>query len=345
MKKAIAASIGILLILAGMPTSSAAALYKSLPSKNIVVKSIQAEIKYLRAADLNNSATAEINSESSIPIDAVQSIEKQHKFMIQAFPEAFKWGNNTFYIYKTRKAARIEAAARGCVVSDEFKDSYKEPTTMNSITQPCGNQATGYRTTSFLNWPSYQKYDLVAKRTADGFDMWSFQAGQEGDGSLIQSFYYAGKSEAPNGNPMPAWYEQGGQFALSSIALAVEKRQWRQISLLQGRVDTCNGAKLKSTFFYNSPENKNSCHYQLGAIATELMVAIYGFDAPIMWLKNSSIPHTLSDAEKMELWKSSFKETYGDSLEKFLGWSDAYARYLSTNGKQKLPAQLISRLN
>lgn len=322
----------------------AANSYKVIPTKNPVVASIQKKIPSLRLPDRTSAINVKIDAEAAVPSDALESIAKQHQYMVQAFPDAFKWGKNTFFIYMTRKGARSEATSQKCVISDEFKDSYPEPPTMNSITQPCGDQSSGYSTISFLNWPSYKKYDPSPKRTPDGFDMWSFQAGQEGDGSLIQSFYYAGRTDAPNGNPMPAWYEQGGQFALSSVALAVEKRQWRQSSLMQGRVDTCNGAKLKTTFFYNSPENQRSCHYQLGAIATELMVALYGFDAPVTWLQNASIPQSSSDAEKMTLWKSSFKKSFGDSLDTFLTWSDAYANYLSTSGKSKLPADLLSRL-
>ena len=344
MKKLWLAGLSLVLVIFHGNLAWAATPYKSIPDKNQVVASIQKKIPSLRLPDRTAATDVKIYAESSVPSDAIQSISLQHQYMVQAFPEVFKWGKNSFYIYVTRKGASAEATKQGCVISDEFKDTFIEPPTMNSITQPCGDQNSGHNTISFLNWPSYKKYDPALKRTSDGVDMWSFQAGQEGDGSLIQSYYYAGKSDAPNGNPMPAWYEQGGQFALSSVALATEKRQWRQSSLMQGRVDTCNGAKLKTTFFYNSPENQRSCHYQLGAIAAELMVALYGFDAPVKWLQNSMVPQSASDAEKMNIWKSSFKISYGDSLDKFLLWSDAYAKYLSTNGKAKLPAELLSRL-
>ena len=326
------------------PTVTAIDPYRSTPTVNIIVEKISERISTLRMPDLEISDDSPILSEGTVPLDAVNSIMLQHKFMLQAFPDAFRWGNNKFYIFETIEWAKNKAIELNCVVPRQLSSPGDIPNTMWSITTHCGLGNNDKSSVSFLNWPSFQTYDRVESREVSGSDMWAFQAAQEGDGSTVQFFFYLGKDKYGVNNPLPAWFEQGGQFAISSIALAVQTRKWRQSSLSQGVVQTCNRKKVEDSSFYNANVNLGGCHYQLGGIATELMVALYGFDAPITWLKNIEI-HPLSSQDVfLETWQSTFKKSYGDEISTFYRWANAYAEYLDSNGQNKLPEDLLLAL-
>ena len=318
--------------------------FDSIPVDNIVVKRINERIKGLRKPSTEIANSISIITEKAVPADAMESIKLQHQYMMQAFPDAFKWGGNDFMIFENVPWAKEKAIAADCYIPSQLLRPEEIPPTMWSVSTQCFRSSGGNKSISFLNWPSFQKYDSIVKRSVAGVDMWAYQAAQEGDGSLVQSFYYAGKDNYGIGNPLPAWYEQGGQFALSSIALAIQERKWRQSSLMQGRVSTCNGKHVEDSVFYNANPNLGGCHYELGAIATELLVGLYGFDAPISWLQNIEISMQSSQPEFLATWDSTFKKTYGITLDQFYKWANSYADYLESRGSKKLPSDLLAAL-
>jgi hypothetical protein len=318
--------------------------FESVPTDNIVVKRINERIQGLRKPTSDSTNSISILTEKTVPSDALDSIKLQHQYMMQAFPEAFKWGVNEFVIFETVSWAKDKAITSDCYLPSQLLRPEEIPPTMWSITTQCFRATGGNKTISFLNWPSFQKYDSTGKRSVNGVDMWAYQAAQEGDGSLIQSYFYAGKDKYGTGNPLPAWYEQGGQFALSSVALAIQERKWRQSSLMQGRVYTCEGRKVEDSVFYNANPNLGGCHYALGAIATELLIGLYGFDAPISWLQNIEISMQSSQSEFLATWDSTFKKTYGITLDQFYKWANSYAAYLESRGSKKLPSDLLTAL-
>jgi hypothetical protein len=326
------------------PTVTAADPYRSIPKVNIIVSKINERLVTLRMPDLEISDETPIITEGTVPSDAVNSIKLQHKYMLQAFPDAFKWGNNKFYIFETVEWAKNKAIELNCWMPRQLLSQEDIPNTMWSITTHCGLGNNDKNSVSFLNWTSFQLHDPAKVREVTGADMWEFQAAQEGDGSTVQFSYYLGKDKYGINNPLPAWFEQGGQFAISSIALAVQTRKWRQSSLSQGVVYTCNRKKVEDSSFYNANVNLGGCHYPLGAIATELMVALYGFDAPITWLKNIEIAPASSQDVFLETWQSTFKKSYGDEISTFYRWANAYVEYLDSNGQNQLPEDLLLAL-
>ena len=302
-------------------------------------------ISKLRLPDKTITVDEEVIVEGEIPIDALKSIQLQHKYMVEAFPEAFRWGSNKFYIFNTVEWAKKMAISLNCWIPPQFERPEEISPTMWSITTVCGESRDGSRTISFLNWPSFQKCDPAEIRLVTGFDEWQYQAAQEGDGSLVQNYYYKGRTVYGINNPLPAWYEQGGQSALSSIALAIQTRTWRQSSLAQGRVATCGDKKVEDSSFYNANPNLGGCHYQLGRIATELMIALYGFDSPISWQKNIMI-HPISSREKfLSTWETTFQETFGEPITKFYEFANAYVEYLKSGGRSKLPKEFLERMD
>jgi len=314
-------------------------IYAWTPKNNVVTAAIQRKIAGLRKADTTFTANIPIEVEQNVPKDAIDSLKLQIRYITQAFPEVFKAYTSKFIVYRTGQWAIDKAESNNCPVPSVVKDP---PLSMHSEAVFCDVTNSSTTVVSFLNWSSYQKYDPAPIRIVGGLDEWANQAAQEGGGSSIQGFYNKSKSLG-NWNPLPAWFEQGSQDLLTSIALAVQTRNWRQASLSQGQIRNCPGQRLQQTEFYG-PES-NYCEYDLGAIASELMVALYGFDAPIAWFKEIELSANQSRETIRNAWESSFQRTYGDSLSTFYTWADAYSEYLGSNGKRNLPADLLNKLS
>lgn len=321
------------------PSKLGTGIYAWTPKGNIVTATIQRRIANLRSADKSTSVNVLIEVEGNVPKAAVASLKLQIQYLVEAFPEVFKNYTNSFFIYQSSKWATEKALANKCPIPSVIKDP---PMTMHSEAVFCDWSNSSTTLSSFLNWSSYEKYDLAPIRIVGGFDEWSNQAAQEGGGSSIQNYYNKSKS-LWNGNPLPAWFEQGGQDQLTSIALAVQTRKWRQASLSNGEVRNCPGRQLTQTEFYGS--ESNGCEYDLGAIASELMVALYGFEAPISWFKEIELAPNQSKEVARSAWERSFKSAYGDSLSTFYKWAYAYSEYLGSNGRKSLPSDLLSRLS
>ena len=309
-----------------------------IPKDNLVTSTIQKRIKTLRVADTSVDTTMDLVVEPGVSSDALNSLKSQYKFVVQAFPEVFSKYRNRFFVYTSASWAKNRAQENSCSMPGILDNP---PPTMHSEAVPCKYDPDLPSFGSFLNWASFQKYDPAPIRTYSGMDEWANQVGQEGGGSSIQNFYNA-SAKLGNGNPLPAWYEQGGQDMFTSIAIAVGIRKWKQASLSQGRPYNCNGFSITNTEFYG-PATK-SCEYTLGSIANELLIALFGFNAPIDWFKVIEIAPISSATEKQRQWQNTFKQVYGVELSNFYSWADSYGRYLATNGKAKLPDDLVKRL-
>lgn len=321
------------------PSKNRPGIYSWTPKQNVVTAAIQKRIFALRDPDKSISVSIPIEFEGKVPADAINSLKLQIKYITEAFPEVFNTYKNSFFVYQTGKWATEKAKLNKCPIPSAVLNP---PMTAHSEAVFCDFENSSTTVSSFLNWSSYEKYDFAPIRQVGGFDEWANQAAQEGGGSSIQNHYNKSKTLG-NWNPLPAWFEQGSQDVITSIALAIQSRKWRQASLSQGQVRNCPGQLIQKTEFYG-PESKG-CEYDLGAIASELMVALYGFDAPIMWFKEIELAPGQSREVIRSTWEQSFKNSYGDSLATFYAWSNAYSEYLGSNGNKKLPAELLRRLS
>jgi hypothetical protein len=330
------------------PTSSPKPVDKWIPTGNPVTAAIQRQISLLR---LPESATADVEviAEPGVPSDAVQSLRDQVRFMVEAFPDAYRKSKERYILYKSVAWMKAQAASLGCPTLSNHEEQGDNPPSMMAGATVCTQgwaDASSFHV-SYINWASFEKHDRAATRNPTGLDMFEFMAGQESSGSALKVFHN-NSLQFKNLRPLPAWYDEGGQFAFSSVALAIQTRNWRQSSLQQGGVFICTpGGKLvllKETSHFDVPGEANGCWYSSGAVATELMVALYGFDAPITWYKKVNLQPDASKSQMEAEWERSFKEAFGESLIDFYAMADSYARYLKTGRTEDLPLKLIQRL-
>ena len=314
-------------------------IYYWIPRDNLVTAAISRRITSLRKPEKATRSKVVIQIEGKVPEDALKSIRDQYTFIVEAFPEVFKDFSNRIFIYQTTDWARKKAVSNKCPIPSILE---VPPQSAHSEAVPCKFAGAKSAFGSFLNWKSYSEYDPAPTRKVGGFDEWANQIAQEGGGSSIQSFYNKSRSIG-NSNPLPAWYEQGGQNLFTSIALAVQSRKWRQATRSIGGVRNCGGFDIAKTEFYG-PETRY-CEYDLGAIGNELLIALYGFDGPIAWFQAISLNPGAPKSEVQRVWNNSFKSVYGIELSKFYLWANAYGNYMASNGRVKLPSDLVSRLN
>jgi len=78
---------------------------------------------------------------------------------------------------------------------------------------------------------------------------------------------------------MPSWMREGVEPAFHSIAKAMQTREWA-FEHIEPRV-TC-GTEILSDYA-GFTTSVDGCHYVLGYAANELMIALYGWDAPLLW--------------------------------------------------------------
>lgn len=315
-------------------------IYDWIPKDNLVTATIKRRIPNLRQADKSLSITPFIKHEGEIPASALKSIRDQHDYLVQAYPGVFTKYNNRIFIYQTQKWAKSKAIENRCPVPGAVQNPPLDRPHSEAVF--CQFDASKTSIGSFMNWSSYLEFDPATTRVVGGFDEWANQFAQEGGGSSIQNFYN-NSLKFGNYNPLPAWYEQGGQNMFTSIALAVQTRKWRQASLSSGQVRNCNGYDIANIEFYG--EETKGCEYDVGAIANELLIALHGFDGPIAWFKTISLDRGKTREQTKVAWRSSFKAAYGFELTRFYSWANAYGRYMASNGSQKLPKDLVSRLS
>jgi hypothetical protein len=124
----------------------------------------------------------------------------------------------------------------------------------------------------------------------------------------------------------PEWYREGGQTIFSAIGSARQKGRWDFKSkdwILEG-----------GDFCINDDLLEYRCGNKIGAIAIELAMALYGFDAPLkMW---SYLDSTLDQ-------KALFERSFSQSFMQFNEWTKAYREFLIKG--TPLPADLLQELS
>lgn len=318
-----------------------------IPRDNPVTAAIQRRIGTLWFGK-SSTLQFEIFVESSVPTEALESLRLQQQYLAEAFPEGSNGKRVKYFLYDTVAWGKQKAAENNCRFPDNLASFPSPPTTMIAGATRCPGSGSEEVEVTFINWPSFALHDQVDKRLPTGADMFAFIAAQESGGGLLQNHYNKSKALL-NWEPVPAWYAQGGQFTLSSIALAVQTREWRQSSLNRGFVYVCKSkgipVNLKETSFYDATGDASGCYYPLGAIATELMVALYGFESQLSWYEALYLPGNVTREATIKAWEETFPKVFGDSLESFYEMTDAYAKYLDSQGSVKLPESLLTRLS
>ena len=315
------------------------------PVGNVVVKVINKRISSLQKPNPSTTWKVEYVVEPGVPKTYEDSIRRQFEYFSSAYGANMGAHTDVLVLYLTHDFAVQEFRKRNCYIPINLLDKSAGLQGPSSESSNCNEDYQ--QGISALNVSAFDKFDPAPKRDPLYTDNWEYQIGQEIGGGYLQTSLNSGVTSGNQSQTwyqrlvaLPAWYEQGGQFAMSSVALAVTTRKWRQSSLVGGNFYSgCALIPLKSEEFYEGA----GCYYTGGSAATELMVALYGFDSLVKWSQNVGIDTTQNkDAQKLN-WAKTFKSTFGDSLDKFYSWADQYALYLD-RGKPLSP-ELTRRLS
>lgn len=315
------------------------------PVGNVVVKVINKRISSLQKPNPSTTWKVEYVVEPGVPKTYEDSIRRQFEYFSSAYGANMGAHTDVLVLYLTHDFAVQEFRKRNCYIPINLLDKSAGLQGPSSESSNCNEDYQ--QGISALNVSAFDKFDPAPKRDPLYTDNWEYQIGQEIGGGYLQTSLNSGVTSGNQSQTwyqrlvaLPAWYEQGGQFAMSSVALAVTARKWRQSSLVGGNFYSgCALIPLKSEEFYEGA----GCYYTGGSAATELMVALYGFDSLVKWSQNVGIDTTQNkDAQKLN-WAKTFKSTFGDSLDKFYSWADQYALYLD-RGKPLSP-ELTRRLS
>jgi hypothetical protein len=133
---------------------------------------------------------------------------------------------------------------------------------------------------------------------------------------------------------IPNWYLQGGQTGLAFVAHVAAKRSIDGASSKAFVNDECRNVSLESMNVKAGANSiPSSCVYSKGYAALQLMIALYGWDAPTAWFAG------FTNSEDFE---SAFKKAYGDSLSDFNKLADSYWAFL--DNPRNVSPELMARL-
>jgi hypothetical protein len=160
---------------------------------------------------------------------------------------------------------------------------------------------------------------------------------QEFGGEIQMNSQRANPSTAQVGRGglnIPNWYLQGGQTAIAFVAHVAAKRTIDGASSKAFVNDECRNVTLDSMNIKAGTSGiPSSCVYSKGYATLQLMIALYGWDAPIAWFAG------FSNSEDFE---KAFQKVYGDSLSDFNKLADSYWAYL--DNPRNISPGLLSRL-
>jgi hypothetical protein len=127
---------------------------------------------------------------------------------------------------------------------------------------------------------------------------------------------------------MPSWMREGVEPIWNSIATAMQTRKWEPIRLVPFYL--CGTGVLRD---YAPMLTGWDCHYILGTEAVELMVALYGWDAPATWWG--------SFGDQRDPYVA-FKNAYGDDYDTFERYASEFFQWRAN--KVPMSTELLNRL-
>ena len=314
------------------------------PIGNVVVKTINKRIALLPKPSPSQTWNVSYIVEPGVPQTYLDSLKTQVQYFSAAYSSILGAHSDVLVLYLNHDFAVSEFRKRNCYVPQDLLDKSAGRVGPSSESSNCNEDFQ--QGISALNVAAFAKFDPAPRRDPRYTDNWEYQIGQENGGSFLQIALNSGVLNGDQSKKwyermvaLPAWYEQGVQFAMSSVALATNMRSWRQSSLVGGNFYSgCAQTPLSKEEFYQDSE----CHYTGGSAATELMVALYGFDALTKWFQTVGTDTTQDRTTQRLNWTKTFKSTFGDPLDKFYGWVDQYSLYID-RGKP-LSSELSKRL-
>jgi hypothetical protein len=259
----------------------------------------------------------------------VQRLERQLKFFTQAFPE-FNWTTpGILLIPRTEEWTMSQLRALNCSqpVIDRMRIGFRE----NALVWgKGGNDCNG------VNFP----LAVIANGMPPGValsEIWDFMFA--GEFSEVIRAARAAQNPIPSGTPfpityqdlnMPVWMREGVEGAFYSIAKAKQTRKWEWWTP-DGGFSSCTSTELRQYSAFTTASF--GCHYILGWQATQLMLALYGWDAAAAWFGgygNQRDPYV------------AFKNTYGDDYDTFERYFGEYMKWKMN--RTPMSKELLDRL-
>ena len=128
---------------------------------------------------------------------------------------------------------------------------------------------------------------------------------------------------------MPSWMREGVEPTFHSIAQAMQTRKW--VFDHPDPRKTCGTEILRDYAGFTT--EGDGCHYVLGYAANELMIALYGWDAPLLWWSSFGTQQDPYVA---------FTNAYGDDYDTFERYVREFVRYRAYG--EPLSNDLLARL-
>lgn len=253
-------------------------------------------------------------------------LEKQFQYLAQAFPE-FSW-NKPGVTFIPRTPAWLTATMRAEGCEEQAIQRVMSGYSTNSPVWGQGIQDCN---------PKFGVAAIIGLNIGNGQYpgyMWDMIVSQEF--MQIQSKRFESNPLYINSpNPigwwdvaMPSWMREGSQPALNSIAVAQQTRTWDMIRVFPFFM--CGTGILRD---YAPMATAWDCHYTLGGEAVELMMALYGWDAPATWFAsygNQRDPYV------------AFKNAYGDDYDTFERYATEFFQWRAN--KVPMSSELLTRL-
>lgn len=183
------------------------------------------------------------------------------------------------------------------------------PVAVISIRLPVGNSPG-------LGWTSYVADEFSEVIRANRFAMNPLPM----NGPVPMTYFDVG---------MPSWIREGVERAFHSVAQAKQTRIW--IFETYDPRKTCGTEILRD--YAGFATDPNGCHYVLGRAATELMLALYGWDSPQLWFS--------SFGSQQDPYVA-FRNAYGDDYSTFEEYVRQFVRWRAYG--EPMSAELLARL-
>jgi hypothetical protein len=252
---------------------------------------------------------------TELSTEKIQSLKNQHSKLSNAFQSLYVWSTPALaLVYKDVNPIRLKMKEAGCN-GPVFN-------VLDNLELNVSQQGAG---------TTYCKGRLVAYFLDRNMSMssWDHILGSEFGGVIQENAAkFGGFVNTSSSNwyqSTPAWYAEGGQTVISVIADSKATGKWNS--------EINQSTSFKSPYCTEDSLVNFKCVNLLPVVAMELLVGLYGLNAPLAIFEN--LKENLSNEDL-------FKKTFGLDFKVFNDWSIEYLRYLQSG--KALSKDLISAL-
>jgi len=314
----------------GVPTSPApAAGEQSQQTTDPVTARIERRMVDLPVPNTNvASPPMRFITENSADQQWIPRLESQFLMLAQAYPE-FTWSKEGITLMP-RTPEWLTETMRGLGCSDQTIAR-----TVNGFAE--GSPIWGKGATDCNS--NLGTLAIIANTLPIGvepYDVWDYMVAAEFTEAIRENRFAL--SPQPMNGPvpmryynvgMPSWMREGVEPTFHSIAQAMQTRKW--VFDHPDPRKTCGTEILRDYAGFTTAGD--GCHYVLGYAANELMIALYGWDAPLLWWSSFGTQQDPYVA---------FKNAYGDDYDTFERYVREFVRYRAYG--EPMSAELLARL-